>query len=128
MEHLFVKGKIISGKGEGAKFIKLPWVTRQLTEKLGFIPYSGTLNIKLSEESLVLKKFLKSKGTEILPATGFCRGSFFEAYLKDNLKCAVVVPEVANYPEDVIEIIAPVNLRKKLQLKDGDDVEIKILL
>jgi len=76
----------------------------------------------------MLKNFLKSKGTEILPATGFCHGRFFEAYLKDNLKCAVVIPEVANYPEDIIEIIASVNLRERLQLKDGDDIEIKILL
>ncbi|MEM3641470.1 MAG: DUF120 domain-containing protein [Candidatus Bathyarchaeia archaeon] len=128
MEFLFAKGKVFSGKGEGAKFIQLPWVTRQISEKLGFIPYPGTLNVKLSQESLMLKNILRSNGSEILPAEGFCRGRFFEAYLKDDLKCAVVIPEVADYPEDTLEIIAPVNLREKLRLRDGEDVEIKILL
>jgi riboflavin kinase len=126
---LCAKGKVFSGKGEGSNFIKLPWVKEQIAEKLGFVPYPGTLNIKLAEESLALKNFLKKvNAIEISPATGFCCGRFFKAYLKGDVKCAVVIPEVANYPEDVIEIISSINLREKLQLKDGDAIEIKILL
>jgi riboflavin kinase len=44
------------------------------------------------------------------------------------VKCAIVIPDVPNYPEDVLEIVAPVNLREKLQLKDGDHVEIEVTL
>jgi riboflavin kinase len=128
LKTLDFEGHVFSGKGEGAKFVMLPWVKAQMTEKLGFTPYSGTLNIKLTEKSVSLKKLLgKAKSMEILPAEGFGCGRLFKAFL-ENLPCAVVVPEIANYPEDVVEVVASVNLREKLQLKDGDAVKIKILL
>jgi len=124
-----VKGKVFSGSGEGARFIKLPWVSKQINEKLGFTPYPGTLNIKLTKNSANIKELLrKAKATEILPEEDFCSGRCFNAYFMDNLKCAIVIPEVENYPDDVIEVIASINLRKKFQLKDGDLVEIKIML
>ena len=120
---------VFSGKGEGAKFIKLPWVRKQITEKLGFTPHPGTLNIKLTRESLKLRTLLGKTGAiEISPAAGFHRGRCFQAYLINNLKCAVVIPETPDYPRDVIELIAPINLREKLRLRDGDCVEVKILL
>jgi len=120
---------VFSGKGEGAKFINLPWVRKQITEKLGFTPHPGTLNIKLTRESLKLRTLLGKTGAiEISPAAGFHRGRCFKAYLINNLKCAVVIPETPNYPRDIIELIAPINLREKLQLRDGDYVQVKILL
>ena len=123
-----VKGKIFSGKGEGSKFIKLPWVRKQIVEKLGFIPYPGTLNIKLTEDGAGLKKLLKKKKpTEIKPERGFCRGKCFDAYLTNNLKGAIVLPEIVDYPENVIQVIAPINLKEELQLKDGDVIEVKIM-
>jgi len=129
LKTLRIKGKVFSGKGEGAKFIKLPWVRKQIKEKLDFIPHPGTLNIKLAEDGIKHKKLLKkAKSMEISQSMGFCRGKCFKAYLVDNLDCAIVVPEVKNYPEDILEIIASINLRKKLQLEDGDIVEVKILL
>ena len=67
------------------------------------------------------------RGLEISPSKGFCRGKLFKAYFVNYLKCAIVKPKVVNYPENVIEIVAPVNLREKFQLKDGDVVEVKIL-
>lgn len=121
-------GEVFSGSGEAAEFIKLPWVRKQIAEKLGFIPYPGTLNIKLTKNDAKLKKLLKkAKPIEITPATGFCRGRCFKAYLTDNLECAIVIPEIGNYPEDIIEIIGPINLRKRLQLKNGDTVKIEII-
>lgn len=129
MNAIQVKGKVFSGSGEGAKFVKLPWVKAQIIDKLGFVPYAGTLNIKLNEDSLILKKYLikKAKPIQILPVKGFCRGDCFKAVFMGKLDCAVVVPNVKNYPEDVIEIIAPINLRQKFNLKDGDVVDVKIL-
>ncbi|MCK4474571.1 CTP-dependent riboflavin kinase [Candidatus Bathyarchaeota archaeon] len=129
MKSLHVKGKVFSGKGEATKFTELPWVKRQITEKLGFTPRSGTLNIKLSEEYFNLKNVLKRmKGIEITPTTGFCRGKCFRASLMDGVECAIVIPEVADYPEGFMEIMASVNLREKFHLEDGDAIEVKILL
>lgn len=124
-----IKGKIFSGSGEGTKFTELPWAKKQITEKLGFVPYPGTLNIKITDNSLNLKTLLKKiKWTEILPVDEFCLGRLTDAYFIDNLKCAIVIPEVKNYPEDAIELIAPINLRKKFKLRDGDTAEVKITL
>jgi CTP-dependent riboflavin kinase len=38
----------------------------------------------------------------------------------------IVLPTVADYPSDKVEIIAPVNLRDSLELKDGDLVEVTV--
>jgi len=124
---LLVKGKVFSGSGEGARFIEISWVRKQITEKLGFIPYPGTLNIKLAEGIANSKLLKKAKAIEILPVEGFCRGRCFNACFMDTLKCAIVIPEVENYPEDILEVIAPINLREKFKLKDGDIVDVKIM-
>lgn len=126
---LSIKGKVTHGRGEGGKFIELPWVKKQITEKLGFIPFVGTLNIELTKKSLKVKNLLeKAEVTEILPLEGFYRGKCFKAYFMDNLKCAIIIPEVRNYPKDVLEIVAPVSLKEHFKLRDGDIVKVKVLL
>ncbi|RLI43074.1 DUF120 domain-containing protein [Candidatus Bathyarchaeota archaeon] len=128
MKTLLLKGEVFSGKGEGAEFTKLPWVRKQIKEKLGFTPYLGTLNIRLTERSVILKNLLKNaQGIEITPAEGFHRGVCFKAYLM-GLECAVVIPEVQDYPENTLEVVAPTKLREHLKLKDGSIIEIKVLL
>jgi riboflavin kinase len=122
-----VKGKVFSGKGEGARFLRLPWVEKQMMEKLGFTPFPGTLNIRVVEDGSRLKKLLaRAKAAEILPTEGHCLGKCFKACLAGSLECAIVVPEVDGYPEDTLEIVSSVNLREKLRLKDNDEIEIKI--
>ena len=129
MKTLCIKGTVFSGKGEGARFIELPWVKKQITEKLGFTPYRGTLNIELTKEEFEKRALLeKAESIEISPVKGFSRGRCFKANLMDKLECAIVIPEIPDYPENVIEVIAPTNLREKLQLREGDSVEIKILM
>lgn len=129
MKTFKISGKVFSGRGEGAKFIRLQWVRKQIKQKLGFIPYLGTLNIKITDDGAKLEKSLKkAKSIEISPANGFCRGRCFKAYLTNNLECAIVIPRIMNYPKDVLEVIAPINLRGTLQLKDGDAIDVRIWL
>jgi riboflavin kinase len=42
----------------------------------------------------------------------------------NGIKSAVIIPERTHYPANLLEIIAPVNLREKLHLRDGDEVNI----
>ena len=66
-EDLVITGKIVSGAGEGAYFTQIDWVSRQCSEKLGFIPYPGTLNLDIAEEFLVTVESLeKEKGIELI--------------------------------------------------------------
>ena len=64
---------------------------------------------------------------KICPAGGYCRGALFKAFI-EALECAVVVPEVEGYPKELLEIIAPLNLRETLQLKDGGEVTVTVSL
>ncbi|MGA2308144.1 MAG: DUF120 domain-containing protein [Candidatus Bathyarchaeia archaeon] len=127
LKTLCLRGKVFSGKGEGAKFMKLSWVKKQIEEKLGFVPYPGTLDVRITRESVELKRALAEGGVDILPAAGFHRGKCYRASFKTELLCALVVPEVAGYPDNVIEVIGLENLREKFHLSDGDPVEVKVM-
>jgi riboflavin kinase len=128
VERVTLCGRVFSGEGEGEKFVDLPWVKRQIEAKLGFIPYSGTLNLRLSEESVKRKKLLeKAHSIKVCPAEGYCNGVLIKASI-GTLECVIVVPEIAGYPMNVLEIIASVNLREKLQLEDGAEVAVSVNL
>jgi len=121
---LTFEGKVFSGRGEGKRFLELPWVRLQIQEKLGFSPYAGTLNIRLTEESIQQLRILKSTGGILIePKPGYCPSLLFKAAI-DAVECAVVVPKVPNYPNDVLEVIAPAYLRGKLGLADGNLVAV----
>ena len=123
---IFFKGEVCSGTGNGKKFIALPWVKQQIEQKIGFSPYSGTLNIHLSKDDIEKKRILEnSEELRIKPQRGYCSGMLFRAFI-DSLQCAVVVPKVPNYPSHVLEVIAPICLRKELKLVDGSVVTVSI--
>jgi riboflavin kinase len=45
---IVVKGKVVTGLGEGQYYISLDGYRKQFNQKLGFDPFPGTLNLKLS--------------------------------------------------------------------------------
>lgn len=115
---------MFSGTGDGKKYISLPWVKRQVEEKLGFTPYPGTLNILLSEDGAKRRQQLEtSDAVKICPAEGYCTGILHKAHIA-GVECAIVIPEVSGYPRNYLEVIAADYLRAKLQLKDGDPVTV----
>lgn len=98
-----------------------------MEEKLGFLVYSGTLNIRLTSESAHVKRMLaKTPGIEIIPASGYYPGKLFKASLM-GLECAVVIPEVPRYPENVIEVISSMNLRSRFNLVDGSMCDVEVM-
>ena len=128
MGKINLNGRVFSGKGEGKKFVTLPWVDRQIREKLGFSPYAGTLNIRLSREGLAQKKLLaKAERLEIVPEKGYCRGSLIRAKIT-GLDCGIIIPQVPAYPPDVVEVVAPVFLRQRLRLSDGSEAAVMVIV
>ena len=127
MKTLSIRGTVFSGSGEGTKFTEFSWAKKQITEKLGFKAYPGTLNLRITEDTYKLKALRNAKEIEILPPKGFYRGKCFKAAI-DGVKCAIIIPEIPNYPENMLEIVAPLNLRERFKLKDGDTVEVTIML
>ncbi len=122
---LTLDGKIISGQGNGKKYLALPWVKQQIEEKLGFTPYLGTLNLKLSGESVKHRKLLETTGAKIRPAEGYCIGLLFRAAIGET-ECSIVIPQIEDYPKNLLEIIAAVDLREFLHLNDGDAVAVTV--
>ncbi|HPS92319.1 MAG TPA: DUF120 domain-containing protein, partial [Methanothrix sp.] len=47
--------------------------------------------------------------------------------LLNGIAAAAVRPEKSRYPLELIEVIAPVQLRLALGLKDGDSVELALI-
>ncbi len=126
MQTLIFEGKVVSGEGKGKKYLSLPWVKQQIESKLGFTPYLGTLNLKLGKEGVVKRRILKKiQADSICPAQGHCIGLLYKAQI-NNRDCAVVIPQVKNYPQNVLEIVAASNLREELKLRDGDLVSVSV--
>jgi riboflavin kinase, archaea type len=117
-------GTVFSGEGRGKKFVELPWFRRQVEQKLGFSPYPGTLNLRLMDKNVEKRRLLEtSGGLTVTPQAGYYSGVLFRAAI-EGLDCAVVIPIMPNYPNDVLEVIAPVYLREHLKLVDGSVVAV----
>jgi riboflavin kinase len=116
-----LKGKIVTGLGEGRFYISKDGYRKQFNHKLGFDPSPGTLNLVLEEpfpkaecDSIEIEGFTDENGTY-----GGCKCF---AVMIGDIKGAIVRPERSSYPPDLVEVIAPVHLRNALNLKDGDEL------
>lgn len=124
-----IKGFVASGRGVGKNFVELGWAQKQFEEKLGFKPYPGTLNLTLNSGEVKKRKKLEMlDGIVIMPEKGYCKAKCFKAKITglNEVKSALIFPLVSDYPENLIEIISPINLREKLNLKNGDSLEILV--
>ena len=46
-----IYGNVVTGLGKAALFTELDWVKNQFIEKLGVVPFPGTLNLHLNDEN-----------------------------------------------------------------------------
>ncbi len=130
-ESIHITGQVTSGQGAGAFFTSQDHYKKNFLEKLGYIPYTGTLKIQVHQDT-VPQLLQKQKGTTI---EGFHTENTFLGKVKcftgtlrkahRGQDCTVILPEKSTYTT-ILEIIAPINLRKDLDLTDGDTVEITI--
>jgi riboflavin kinase len=129
-----LEGTLFTGLGEGAYYVTKEGYRKQFMEKLGFDPYPGTLNLKLTSEYDI--KSLSE--LEIYPAVtleGFEDESrtygavrCYPAIINNKEKGAVINALRTHYGESVIEIVSPICLRSRLKLKDGHKVKVEILI
>ncbi|MFH1134026.1 MAG: DUF120 domain-containing protein [Nanoarchaeota archaeon] len=117
-------GTVFSGLGEGSYYIAR--YSARIKEAFGFSPSPGTLNLRVDAEQL--RHFLLDK--DIVRIQGFKeRGRAFGPVdgipAKINgMKGVILLPQRTSHPKGSIEFSAPINLRKKLGLKDNDRVRI----
>lgn len=128
---LIIKGRVFTGIGEGAYYVSLQGYREQFITKLGFEPFPGTLNLKLSESDSALKSRLKMM--EGIAIVGFSDGKrtyggakCFPATINGKYRGAALLIERTHYGDNVLEVISPFNLREEAGLRDGDTVEVNI--
>lgn len=131
-QKITISGILFSGFGEGAYYISHDGYRKEFIKKLGFEPFPGTLNLRLSGEELNKKKMIET--SQLITINGFSNGSrsfgtvkCCKASINDEIDGTVVFALRTHYGDDVVEIISSYNLREKLRLNDGDEVRITIL-
>jgi riboflavin kinase len=129
-----MEGRVFTGYGEGSYYMSLPGYVRQMEEKLGFIPYPGTLNVSLLSKDSIENKLLLQKYAEI-EISGFKDEhrtygpvKAVHVLVNDCEHAVAVFPERTLYDSSVIELVAAENLRQKLELKDGSLIRISATL
>jgi len=130
-EKIFFKGKIISGLGEGRYYTEQKGYINQFKEKLGFIPYPGTLNVEIKYVERNKIRFLKNYNPIKINEFKTKDRSFggvgcFRAEI-NGIDGAIVIPMRSHY-SNILEFVSSEHLRDKLKLKDGDEVKIIIYL
>jgi riboflavin kinase len=124
-------GTLVSGLGEGAYYVQLQGYHEQFAQKLGFTPYPGTLNLRLSSSYFWIKKELETRPAIIIASFQAQRRTFgqvkcFRATIEDTVEGAIVLVNRTHHDDRIIEIIAPENLRKLLELTDGNRVHVSV--
>jgi riboflavin kinase len=125
-----LSGTVVSGIGEGKYYMSLEPYRQQFRTHLGFEPYPGTLNIRLPSSALPVRKKIDNLGWIRIKGFSTDGRTFGDAKCLPcrigSVPCGIVVPGRTHYPEDIIEVIAPVALRRKLGVEDTDTVTVEV--
>jgi riboflavin kinase len=129
-----LEGTVFTGLGEGAYYITKEHYKKQFIEKLGFTPYPGTLNLKLTTE-YDLKTRTELDAYPAIEIQGFKNEDrtfgvvkCYPATINNKVKGALIFALRSHYDNSVLEVIAPVCIRKHLNLKDGHKVKVEVNL
>ncbi len=130
-DKIYFKGQVVSGLGEGRYYTEQKGYRLQFKEKLGFIPHPGTLNVKIEYIEKNKLRLLKDNSAIIINEFKTKNRTFgkvrcFNAEI-EGIKGSIVLPFRSHY-SNILEFISPVYLREKLNLNDGDNVNIVIEL
>ena len=130
--YLELRGKIVSGMGEGAYYMSLKEYSKQFKLKLGYIPFPGTLNVRLDDE-----KYIQAIGN-LTQHAGIKIDSFsdgkrtfgwvkcFSGRINNKIECELIILERTHHDKSIIEFISKNYIRKSLKIRDNSSINIKI--
>ena len=98
--------------------------------KLGFRPYPGTLNLKTEaderEEFEADSKTIEIR--EVYDEEGERLSNVDVTPCKiEGVECGLLQLEFTDHPKSIAEVIAPIELREKFDLNDGNKITLKLL-
>ena len=122
------EGTVFSGLGKGAVFIAIDYYKAQIKEKLSFAPYHGTLNIITNKNNAAILEKINPIRIESFKKGGRTYGgaNCYKVII-GAIKGAIIIPDLTKHEENMVEIIAPVNLKSALKIKDGDKVKVELV-
>jgi riboflavin kinase len=127
-----LEGTVFTGLGEGAYYILKAPYRKQFIEKLGFDPYPGTLNLKLTTD-YDLKTRTEIEAYPAIEIQGFKNEDrtfglvkCYPVKINNKVKGALIFALRSHYDRSVLEVIASTYLRKELNLKDGHKVKVEV--
>ncbi|HIH22120.1 TPA: CTP-dependent riboflavin kinase [Candidatus Micrarchaeota archaeon] len=128
---LLFSGTVTQGLGEGAYYVKQ--YSDRIKKTLGFVPFPGTLNIRLDKRSGNEKARMNGHASKVIEGfekDGRKFGKIF-AYLctirsgkSETESCFVVMPERTHHSDSIIELISRHELKGKFP--EGKKVRIKV--
>ena len=124
-----IEGRLLRGLGQAAGFTQIEWVRRQLVDLAGIDPHPGTVNLALGDEvnRTRWRRWRDLPGHAMEPAdAAFCSARCYPVRIEGRVPAAVLLPEIAGYPEDKLEIVAALPLRRHLSLDEGALVRVEL--
>ncbi len=128
---LTFKGKVVNGLGEGAYYMSQQGYRDQFSSHLGFIPFPGTLNLRLDPDQEEARRELETRPA--ITIHGFREGTrtfgevrCYPAIINGRVEGAVTLIHRTHHDDSIIEVIAPTHLRRSLGLEEGSDVTVTL--
>lgn len=128
-QRIYFTGATVSGMREGTYYTSQQGYVDQFEKKIGFTPYPGTFNVSIDHiEKNKIRLIKKYEGITIdsfeTEHRSFGAVSCFHATINE-IPCALVLPLRGHY-SSILEFIAPIYLRRKLGVSDGDEVKVVV--
>jgi riboflavin kinase len=132
------EGNVVSGMGEGAYYMSLEGYRKQFKEKLGYVPFPGTLNVRLVDQLFMNARRELGMHPPSVFIEGFSDGTrtygwvkCYRATINGNntvKEAAVLVLERTHYDDAMLEVIAPVPIKKTAGIKNGERIKVQVRL
>ncbi len=126
-------GRVVSGMHEGRFYLSIEGYKKQLKKALKYDVFPGTLNIRLENATSIeaKRKLMQLPGIEI---AGFKKNGrqlggakLFTGIIRAKGKqsiSAAIIPYKSHYGSELLEVVSETYLRKFLNLKNNDAVEV----
>ena len=142
-----LSGVLVSGMGEGAYYMTLDGYTRQFRSKMGYVPFPGTLNVRLSgrRHMEAVRRLKSERAGRMIDSFSDGRRTYgwarcYPALLRAGpvdddaagfkaaeVQCDLITLERTHHDDSIIELISAVCIREATMISDGSDVTIEIL-
>lgn len=126
---IFIEGQLVHGLGQAADLTQIDWVRHQIIDLAGIDPHPGTLNLSLSDEDN-LRCWQSWRGLSapvIEPAeAGFCSVRCYPVRIFGRIPAAILLPDTKGYPENKVELVAALPIRKHLSLEENARIRVDL--